>query len=119
MQTIRDAVAGVLDAMRQRGTNECSIRDINWSVYCPFINWHHENGTEICSFELLDSLCEHQKQRYENREIKRRYYRAFVTAAFRIRSYVASKRQTSPRLGKVQIMRENRIEFYKVPCSLG
>ena len=90
MQTIRDAVAGVLDAMRQRGTNECTIRDINWSVYCPFINWHHEHGTEICSFELLDSLCEHQKQRYENGEIKRRYYRAFVTAAFRIRSYVTT-----------------------------
>lgn len=88
MQKIEDTVASVLDAMRQRGVNECSIKDINWSVYCPFINWHREHGTEICSSELLNSLCEHQKQRYENGEIGRKFYRSFVTAAFRIQSYV-------------------------------
>ena len=88
MQKIEDTVASVLDTMRQRGVNERSIKDIHWSVYCPFINWHREHGTEICSSELLDSFCEHQKQRYENGEIGRKFYRSFVTAAFRIQTYV-------------------------------
>ncbi len=90
MQKIEDAVTGVLEAMRRRGIEDFSIKCINWSVYRPFINWHHEHGTEICSFELLESLCTHQQKRHENGEISRKFYRSFVTAAFRIRSYVST-----------------------------
>ena len=34
------------------------------------------------SYELLSSLCELQRIRYEHGEISRKFYRAFVTAAF-------------------------------------
>lgn len=90
MQKIEDAVADVLDAMRKRGIGDYSIKCINWSVYHPIINWHHEHGVEVCSFELLESLCAHQQKRYENGEISRKFYRSFVTAAFRIQSYVST-----------------------------
>lgn len=90
MQRIEDAVANVLEAMRRRGVGDYSIKCINWSVYRPFINWHHEHGTELCTFELLESLCAHQQKRYESGEISRKFYRSFVTAAFRIRSYVST-----------------------------
>lgn len=90
MQKLEDAVNGVLDAMHQRGVSEYTIKWTNCSVYRPIINWHRKHGTEICSFELLDSLCQHQKDRYENGEISRKFYRSFVTAAFRMRSYVST-----------------------------
>ena len=88
MQKIEDAVAGVLEAMRKCGIEDYTIKCVNWSVYRPFINWHHKHGTEVCSFELLESLCTHQQKRYESREISRKFYRSFVTASFRIQSYV-------------------------------
>ena len=91
MEKIEDAVTGVLEAMRRRGIEDYSIKCINWSIYRPFINWHHTHGLETCSFELLESLCAHQQKRYENGEISRKFYRAFVTAAFRIRSYVSTE----------------------------
>lgn len=90
MQKIEDAVCGVLEAMRQRGIGDYSISCINWSVYRPIVNWHYEHGTEFCSDELLESLCERQRVRYEGGEICRKFYRSFVTASFRIRSYVAT-----------------------------
>lgn len=90
MQKIEDTVADVLDAMRKRGIGDYSIKCINWSVYHPIINWHHEHGAEICSFELLESLCAYQQKRYESGEISRKFYRSFVTAAFRIQSYVST-----------------------------
>lgn len=88
MQKIEDVATGVLNAMHQRGIGDYSIKCINWSVYRPIINWHHKYGAEVCSFELLESLCAHQQKRYEGGEISRKFYRSFVTAAFRIQSYV-------------------------------
>ncbi len=90
MQKIEEAVSGVLDALHGQGLKESSIRQISWSVYRPIINWHYENGTEFYSDELLESLCERQRVRYEGGEICRKFYRSFVTASFRIRSYVAT-----------------------------
>ena len=90
LQRIEDVVANVLDAMRKRGIGDYSIKCTNWSVYRPIINWHHENGVEVCSLELLESLCAHQQKRYEDGNISRKFYRSFVTAAFRIRSYVST-----------------------------
>lgn len=105
MQKIEDAVADVLDAMRKRGIGDYSIKCINWSVYHPIINWHHERGVEVCSFELLESLCAHQQKRYENGEISRKFYRSFVTAAFRIQSYVST--------GKVDFSIVKDTKWYK------
>ena len=76
--------------MRQRGIGDYSISCINWSVYRPIVNWHYEHGTEFCSDELLESLCERQRVRYEGGEICRKFYRSFVTASFRIHSYVTT-----------------------------
>lgn len=90
MQKIEDVVDSVLEAFRGRGLRESSIQQINWSVYRAIVNWHYENGIETYSSELLDSLCEHQKKRHETGEISRKFYRSFVTAAFRIRSYVTA-----------------------------
>lgn len=90
MQKIEDAVSGVLEAMRQRGIGDYSIRCMNWSVYRPIVNWHYKHDTEFCSYELLESLCEHQRARHEGGEISRKFYRSFVTASFRIHSYVTT-----------------------------
>ena len=90
MQRIEDAVNGVLKAMHLRGISDYSIRCINWSIYRPIVNWHYEHDAEFCSDELLESLCERQKVRYEGGEISRKFYRSFVTAAFRIHSYVTT-----------------------------
>lgn len=90
MQKIEEIVGEVLDAMRRRGLREYTLKHENWSIYRPIINWHHKNGTEYYSEELLEGLCKHQQTRYENGEIQRKYYRSFITAAFRIRSYVDS-----------------------------
>lgn len=90
MQKIEDAVSGVLEAMRQRGLGDYSIRCMNWSVYRPIVNWHYKHDTEFCSYELLESLCEHQRARHEGGEIIRKFYRSFVTASFRIHSYVTT-----------------------------
>lgn len=90
MQRIEDAVSGVLEAMRQRGIGDYSIKCINWSVYRPIVNWHYEHGTEFCSDELLESLCERQRERHEHGEIGRKFYRSFVTASFRIHSYATT-----------------------------
>ena len=43
----------VLDAMRRRGLREYTLKHENWSIYRPIINWHHKNGTEYYSEELL------------------------------------------------------------------
>ena len=88
MQRIEDVVNGVLEAMRQRRVSEYSLKCIRWSVYRRIVVWHHTHDTGICSYELLSSLCELQRIRYKHGEISRKFYRAFVTAAFRIRSYV-------------------------------
>lgn len=90
LQRIEDVVNGVLKAMYQRWIGDYSIMCINWSIYRPIVNWHYEHGAEFCSDELLESLCEHQRVRYEGGEISRKFYRSFVTASFRIRSYVTT-----------------------------
>lgn len=88
MLKIQDAVAGVINAMRTRGCCESSLREKQRSVYTPIVRYHHNNGTDICSNELLEEICQKQEERYLQGEISRKFYRAFVTAAFRIRSYV-------------------------------
>ena len=105
MQRIEDAVNGVLEAMRQRGVSEYSLKCIRWSVYRRIVVWHHTHDTDICSYELLSSLCELQRIRYEHGEISRKFYRAFVTAAFRIRSYVD--------IGKVDFSIVKDTKYYK------
>lgn len=105
MQKIEDTVAAVLDAMRKRGIGDYSIECVNRSVYHPIINWHHERGAEVCSFELLESLCAYQQKRYESGEIGRKFYRSFVTAAFRIRSYVST--------GKVDFSSVKETKWYR------
>ena len=90
MQKIEDAVNGVLDALRDQDLKESSIQQISWSVYHPIINWHYEHDTEFCSDELLESLCECQRVRYEGGETSRKFYRSFVTASFRVHSYVTT-----------------------------
>lgn len=88
MLKIEEAVDGVLAAMRMQGFLESTLEHLKWSVYKPIINYHHDNGTELCSDDLLNRMCEKQAARYEKEEISRKRYREFVTAAFRIRSYV-------------------------------
>lgn len=66
MQKIEEIVGEVLDAMRRRGLREYTLKHENWSIYRPIINWHHKNGTEYYSEELLEGLCKHQQTRYEN-----------------------------------------------------
>ena len=105
MQRIEDAVNGVLEAMRQRGVSEYSLKCIRWSVYRRIVVWHHTHDTDICSYELLSSLCELQRIRYKHGEISRKFYRAFVTAAFRIRSYVDT--------GKVDFSIVKDTKYYK------
>lgn len=88
MLKIQDAVDGVINAMRTRGCYESALREKQWSVYTPIVRYHHKNGTDICSNELLEEICQKQEERYLRGEISRKFYRAFVTAAFRICSYV-------------------------------
>ena len=88
MVRIQDAVDYVLCAMRSRGCTEGTLQHNRWSVYNPIINYHRENGTDYCSDELLESLCKMHEVRYSQGKVSRKYYRSFVTAAFRIRSYV-------------------------------
>ena len=88
MIKIKDAVDGVIDAMRLRGCCDYTLKEIRWSVYTPIIRYHRDNDTEVCSDELLEEICRKQEERYTHGEISRKYYRSFVTAAFRIRSYV-------------------------------
>ena len=90
MQKIQEAVDAVFSAMRLRKCSESTLEHLMWSVYKPIVNYHHENGTERCSSNLLNGICDRQFKRYRNGAISRKYYRAFVTAAFRISSYVAT-----------------------------
>ena len=60
MQKIEEIVGEVLDAMRRRGLREYTLKHENWSIYRPIINWHHKNGTEYYSEELLEGLCKAQ-----------------------------------------------------------
>ena len=65
MQKIEDTVADVLDAMRKRRIGDYSIKCINWSVYRPIINWHHECGAEVRSFRTAGELvCSPAKEVY-------------------------------------------------------
>lgn len=88
MIKIQDAVDGVINAMRLRGCSEYTLKEIRWSVYTPIIRYHFDNGTDVCSDDLLEKICQKQEKRYQQSEISRKYYRSFITAAFRIRSYV-------------------------------
>ena len=88
MQKIEEIVNAVTEAMKKRGLTSRTIQKECWSVYNPIINYHHKHGTDYYSDELLDRLCKEQKDRYEKGNISRKFYRSFVTAAFRIHSYV-------------------------------
>ena len=90
MLKIQDAVNAVFSAMRLRGYRENTLEHLMWSVYKPIINYHYDNGAELCSDELLGCICGKQAVRCENGEISRKRYREFVTAVFRIRSYAAT-----------------------------
>ena len=87
MLKIQDAVDSVINSMRLRGCSEYTLKDVKWSVYTPIIRYHYDNGTDVCSDKLLEEICQKQKERYMQVEISRKYYRSFVTATFRIRSY--------------------------------
>ena len=88
MLKIQDVVDGVINAMRTRGCCENTLKEVRWSVYTPIIRYHSDNGTDVYSNKLLEEICQKQEERYLRDEISRKFYRAFVTAAFRIRSYV-------------------------------
>lgn len=88
MQNIQDVVDNILQQMRLRGASENTLSQNRWSIYAPIVNFHHENGIDNYSDELLKRLCETQERRYMKGEISRKRYRSFVTAAFRIRSYI-------------------------------
>lgn len=88
MLKIQDAVDGVINAMRLRGCTESTLLHNRWSVYALIVNYHHKHGTDCCSDKLLERFCQKQKERYEQGKVSRKYYRGFVTAAFRIRSYM-------------------------------
>ena len=88
MIKIQDAVDGVINAMRLRGCSEYTLKEIRWSVYTPIIRYHFDNDTDVCSDDLLEEICQKQEKRYQQNEISRKYYRSFITATFRIRSYV-------------------------------
>ena len=88
MQKIDGIVNGVIARLREHGLKESSIQQSCWSVYHRIINYHYENSVDDYSDELLERLCLEQRQRYESGTISRKFYRSFVTAAFRIRSYV-------------------------------
>lgn len=75
MIKIKDAVDGVIDAMRLRGCCDYTLKEIRWSVYTPIIRYHCDNGTEVCSDELLEEICRKQEERYTHGEISRKYYR--------------------------------------------
>lgn len=88
MVKIQAAVDGVINALRLRGCSEYTLEQIDRSVYTPIIRYHFNNGIDVCSDKLLDEICQKQEERYQRNEVSRKYYRSFVTAAFRIRSYV-------------------------------
>lgn len=88
MLKIQDAVDGVINAMRLRGCTESTLLHNRWSFYALIVNYHHKHGTDYCSDKLLERFCQKQKERYEQGKVSRKYYRGFVTAAFRIRSYM-------------------------------
>ena len=62
MIKIKDAVDGVIDAMRLRGCCDYTLKEIRWSVYTPIIRYHCDNGTEVCSDELLEEICRKQEE---------------------------------------------------------
>ena len=88
-----------------RGKKRVVWRCVSRLDYRRIVVWHHTHDTDICSYELLSSLCELQRIRYEHGEISRKFYRAFVTAAFRIRSYVDT--------GKVDFSIVKDTKYYK------
>jgi len=88
MLKIVDVVDGVFNQLKEHGLAEHTLQQSMWSVYRAIIKYHSANGTDEYSPELVTELCEIQRQRYENGEISRKFYRSFVTAEFRIRTYV-------------------------------
>lgn len=88
MLKIVDVVDGVFEQLKEHGLAEYTLQQNMWSVYRAIISFHSAHGTDEYSPELVTELCEIQRQRYENGEISRKFYRSFVTAEFRIRTYV-------------------------------
>ena len=88
MLKIEDVVDGVFEQLKEHGLAEYTLQQNMWSVYRAIIKYHSANGTDEYSPELITELCEIQRQRHENGEISRKFYRSFVTAEFRIRTYV-------------------------------
>ena len=88
MLKIVDVVDGVFVQLKEHGLAEYTLQQNMFGVYRAIIKYHFDNGTEEYSPELVTELCEIQRQRHENGEISRKFYRSFVTAEFRIRTYV-------------------------------
>lgn len=87
MLKIKDVVDGVFRDLKAHGLSDYSLKQNKWSYYGAIIKFHTENGTDEYSPELVKEFCKLQRQRYENGEISRKFYRSFVTAEFRIRSF--------------------------------
>lgn len=85
---IESVVEGVFRQLKEHGLSEYTLRQNMWSFYRTIIKFHIANGTDEYSPELVRKLSEIQCQRYEKGEISRKFYRAFVTAEFRIRTFV-------------------------------
>lgn len=88
MLKIVDVVDGVFEQLKEHGLAEYTLQQNMWNVYRAIIQFHSANETDEYLPELVMGLCEIQRQRYENGEISRKFYRSFVTAEFRIRTYV-------------------------------
>ena len=82
MLKIKDVVDGVVTHQREYGLSERTIQQRIWSVYTPIVNYHYSNGTEYYSKQLTRQLCELYRERYENKEISRKYYRALRSSGF-------------------------------------
>ena len=88
MLKIKDVVNGVEECLKKQGLSNDTIKQNMYTFYHPIINYHLSKGYEYYSPDITMELCERQRMRYENGEIGRKHYRAFVTAEFRIRSFV-------------------------------
>lgn len=82
MIKIKDAVDGVINAMRLRGCSEYTLKEIRWSVYTPIIRYHFDNDTDVCSDDLLEEICQKQEKRYQQNEISRNTTGALLPLRF-------------------------------------
>lgn len=84
---IESVVEGVFKQLKEHGLSEYTLQQNMWSYYRAIIKFHTASGTDEYSPVITRKLSEIQCQRYERGEISRKFYRAFVTAEFRIRTF--------------------------------